>query len=265
MKRTYRNEGGILVPDRKVVAPSAVMSRREFMRKAATIGVIVGATPAAFARRRFIPKTVAGPSYLFLEDWEGSNTDSQGHTGYNNTGWTANDASISGQYNTAPAPLLGSFSGNMPQQNMFISRTLTGITTGFYCFWYGNYSVLTNFTTSWVEILDSLAVSLVHMEVRASGAVRLHCGASNQDTANGLVTASTTAYFWLEYENNGGATSVARLYISANTTKPAASVTTVGTTLTNADNIKVRGTSSTTGVGIYDHFIYNGSAIGSAP
>lgn len=204
-------------------------------------------------------------SFLFTENWEGSNTDSLGHTGYNNTGWTANDAAISGQYNTSPAPLLGSFSGYMPQQNIYISRTLSGIGTGFYCFWYGNYNTLTNFTTSYVEILDSVAVSLVHMEVRASGAVRLYCGASNQDTTTGLVTAGTTAYFWLEYENNNGATSVARLYISANTTKPTVSVTTTGTTTTNADNIKLRGTSSGAAAGIYDHFIYNSSAIGSNP
>ncbi len=208
--------------------------------------------------------TTAG--FLFTENFEGSNTDSQGNVGYDNTGWSSNDVTITPHYNTSPAPLQGSFSCNVPQQNMFISRTVSGTTTGFYCFWYGNFSVLTDFQSSYLEFLDSGATSIVHCETRPSGAVRLHCGANNQDTATGLVLVNTTAYFWLEYENNNGASSEARLYISPTPTKPVTySVRTVATTTTNVNTIRIRGTSSGAGVGLFDHFIYNNTAIGDNP
>lgn len=205
--------------------------------------------------------TPSAPAYAFTETFEGSQTDSQGGTGYDNTGWTSSTASNVPRDTTPPSPLAGTYSW-LSATSGILSRTIT--TTGTF-YWYCMINLSTATANELMfELRDAGAATVGGVRLRATNAVRIEqAGVNSANTANGTLAATTTYHLWIDWEKGTGANGVMRLYINSSATKPAASLTiTNGAATTDATSWRFTGPT----VGIIDNIVFSYTAtIGSNP
>ena len=205
-------------------------------------------------------------SYEFIEKFEGSQVDSRGVTGYDNTGWTSNSATNNPRYATSPAPLAGSYSYlaavGFRNDHNFVTSGANAY--AFFMLWtptqVANDSIFT--------IRDSGGTNaLANVQLRSGNTVRIQCANGSQASGTTALDPATTYYCWLEYTKGTGANAVVNFYLSTTSTKPGSptlSITNGGST-TDAVSVRVSGGSATS-VYIFDNIVLDGTkAIGSNP
>lgn len=203
----------------------------------------------------------SGGSYGFVETFEGSQTDSQGTAGYDNTGWTSSASSNNPNYATSPAPLEGT------QSFMGGTGTFTSITHAFPTAsdeqWVKAMFILPN--TKWwtnstylMRLRNAADASVMDVTPDAGG-LTIVCGASASYLS---LSVGTLYYLWIRYVKGTGSNAVVEMYLSTTDTRPGspnASITT-GTSTTAATKASFYGGDAGF---IWDHIILNASAIGS--
>lgn len=201
----------------------------------------------------------SAPAFAFVEKFEGSETDSQSVSGYDNTGWTSNNVANNPNYATAPAPLEGTYSMWFGNAARYIERSFSSVqatqTLAGVFNWGGTYGTF----GTWIGLYDSISTLVARIETRASGEMRVNHGSATGGTASGYATG-TSYYWWLEYTTGTGSDGVANLYTNTTNSRSGATLasqTTVGTATTNATSFRINGLSNS---GIHDFIIDNGGS-----
>lgn len=168
------------------------------------------------------------------------------------TGWASNttapNAAWADQYATAPAPLVGSYSGRIDGTTAQVNAQKTFTASGsVYCRFRINHARATNGNGTLATLRDSAGNVLATFGlVNATSVSRaIPTGGSTVASATGP-TLTTTYYCWFEYEKGTGTNAVVRVGLSTASTRPSwpssgasgfLAVSINGTSTANADRI----------------------------
>jgi len=180
------------------------------------------------------------------------------------TGWTSTVSGLAVAwdpiYTTAPAPLLGSYSGRI--------QSITGSVNAYknfvasdkvYCRFRINHQRVSGGNSILATFQTAAGVQLALFQL-ASGSSRTRVNVNGGAIVVGTVTPTQnlTYYGWFEYEKStGGATAICRAGLSTNASRPTSwtglnAISTNGTTTANAERIQF---GSASGVTSYDVII----------
>lgn len=208
-------------------------------------------------------KHAAASAYELAETFEGSNTDSQGETGYDLTGWTSSIAGNTPRYTTSPAPLAGTYSW-LPGTNGYLQRNFT--TSGSFAAVYVRFVTTSQTANDSIIVIRDGSGVLASAQLRATNLIRVQCAAGAQSSGTTACADSTEYHAWLEYTAGSGANAVVNFYLSTTSTKPGSPTLSItnGSATANATNARIAAGSTT--VVVFDNFVMDGTqAIGSAP
>lgn len=187
----------------------------------------------------FVP---AGGGQLLNEQFE-----APGATGWTSTTTTPNVAWTS-QYNTSPAPLVGSYSGRIDGTTQQVNAQKTFTASGnVYCRFRVNHSRGTGGNGTLATLRNSAGTVLATFGIvnTSSTSRAIPAGGSTVNAAT-APTLGTTYYCWFEYEKGTGANAIVRVGLSTSPTRPTwpasgasgfLAVSVNGTSTSNADRI----------------------------
>lgn len=203
-------------------------------------------------------------SYDFTETFEGSQTDSQTETGYDNTGWTSSTASNTPRDTTSPSPLAGTYSWRSATSGI-LSRTIT--TTGEF-HWYCIINLQTATANELMfELREAGAANVGAVRLRATDTVRIEHPSGttvSSNASNGTLAANTTYHLWIDWAKGTGSNGTMALYIATTATKPGSPTLSMTNGTSTADATTWRFIGPTAGVIDNIVFDYN-TTIGSNP
>jgi len=220
--------------------------------------------PETQASYFFAKASVGGATYLINQNFEGAGYD-------NGETWTeTGTGTLDEDYATAPAPLVGSQSFRIAKTGQ-TGRVVSVLPSDQSTCW-GYFQI--NFTSSpangtiWFSVLDVSATIVLSIEINTGSIIRVRSGSANASTVS-TVTTATTYHFWWKYVKGTGANAVAQVAFQTSGTEPLsgnnfAQVTT-GTATTDANNIRIGNTGSSTYEFIVDRVLVDDADIGDNP
>lgn len=226
----------------------------------ASVKTINGLAIASVKTVMGLDNTAAG--YAFTETFEGSQTDSQSETGYDNTSWTSSTNANEPRYTTSPAPFAGTYSWRSAS-TAALYRTITA-TGEFHCYFIAAHTTLTA-NEVFFELRDAVNVTVGAARVRATDTFRIeHVGVNSANGSNGIMAANAVVHIWIDWAKGTGTNGTMAIYHASSATKPGSATLsiTTGTAVTDATVVRFNGGAVT----IYDNFVYDTTqTIGSNP
>ena len=192
----WRKSFGIWVPNR------SLRDNRGFISPG-TIGAVAG------SRRR-----VAGTSYLISEGFE---------SGALPTGWTNFTTAMTWNSDATAVSMLGSYCALSGATNTGGYASFSAPDTLWARFMFRTSTIS---VTPYIATLRNGSTALQYFRVLTTGRIRAYNGdGTTLATGSGITAAvDTTYYVWLKYISGGGADAAVSLYISADSTRPAAEI-----------------------------------------
>ena len=215
-----------------------------------------------------------GASYDFIETFEGSEEDSSGVAGYDNTGWTSpvvNSAEVNPNYTTSPAPFEGTYSHLCGNSGRFASRDLDSPLSDVWIYFQAAMTLDKSGGGTIFQGVDSSGNQLISILCARTVVGSKKFLVYNGTTIAGWYSAgfvfTSPVHFWLHYVAGTESDSISQIYASLDATRPASPITAGTTTgLATADMSEIRLNSGGNSLNpIYDSLIVHSSEISSDP
>ena len=209
-----------------------------------------------------------GGSFLFTEKFEGSESDNQGTSGYDNTGWTTvvSQASNVANPNYTPA-LADAASYQLKQQSTAPYTDDTAVnsftaSSNIYMYFIWKMPYMSAVFDAKIKIQDASGNQLVAIGPHYNSLQLKDDGTNTATWSSSAPVKDDELHFWID---RIAGTSIELRY-SANATRPASAGLTISSPSGSADAAKIfLKTGHSLGLGVYDNLVINTSSIGSNP
>ena len=209
-----------------------------------------------------------GGSFLFTEKFEGSESDNQGTSGYDNTGWTTvvSQASNAANPNYTPA-LADAASYQLKQQSTAPYPDDTAVnsftaSSNIYMYFIWKMPYMSAVFDAKIKIQDASGNQLVAIGPHYNSLQLKDDGTNTATWSSSAPVKDDELHFWID---RIAGTSIELRY-SSNATRPASAGLTISSPSGSADAAKIfLKTGHSLGPGVYDNLVINTSSIGSNP
>jgi len=209
-----------------------------------------------------------GGSFLFTEKFEGSESDNQGTSGYDNTGWTTVVSQASNVANPNYTPALADAASYQLKQQSTPPYTEDSAVNSFtasaniYMYFIWKMPYMSAVFDAKIKIQDASGNQLVGIGPHYDTLQLKDDGTNTATWSSSAPVKDDELHFWID---RIAGTSIELRY-SANATRPASAGLTISSPSGSADAAKIfLKTGHSLGLGVYDNLVINTSPIGSNP
>jgi len=210
-----------------------------------------------------------GGSFLFTETFEGSESDNQGTSGYDNTGWTTVVSQASNVANPNYTPALADAASYQLKQQSTAPYTDDSAVNSFtasaniYMYFIWKMPYMSAVFDAKIKIQDASGNQLVAIGPHYDSLQLKDNGTNTATLSSSVPVKDDVIHFWID---RIAGTSIELRYAS-NATRPSSAALTISSPSGSADAAKVllKAGHPSLGLGVYDNLVMNTSSIGSNP